>query len=91
MGGWNRDDVCVYALKVVGSPIHTGGGHDTGGDDTASGSDDDSGDVGQNDDTGEDGEIDIKPACGCAADPAPSSGLALLGALAGLALSRRRR
>ncbi|MCK6523155.1 MYXO-CTERM sorting domain-containing protein [Myxococcota bacterium] len=90
MGGWNIDDVCVYALKTVDIPVDTGGDDTGGGDDTAGG-DDDTGDVGQADDTGEGGGVSIKPACGCAAEPAPSSGLALLGALAGLALSRRRR
>lgn len=79
MGGWNIDDVCVYAVPV-------GGAEDSGVPDD--------GDTGETDTPGvdeKDGSVDVSAGTGCGCDAAGSAAPAILGIAAALAAVRRRR
>ncbi len=91
-GGWNIDDVCVYAYD---STVDTGGdsGADSGVPTTDSGSGDSGSNGGDNsgnpNDTGN-GKINVGGGCGCATAP-DGGGMALALAGAAIVLGKRRK
>lgn len=86
LGGWNLDDVCIYALTTVEDPGEDPG-EDSGQDDSGDGEEDPTGD-----DTGVDESLEIKPTtCGCTTPTAPAAPPAAWLGLAALVGLRRRR
>jgi len=84
-GGWNIDDVCVYALAEDPPASDTGGGDAGATGDGGSGADDSGGDG---------WDVRHHGGCGCASAPGQGSGPLGLGLgmwVVGLAAGRRRR
>jgi len=90
-GGWNLDDVCLYAATPAtpdtGDTGDTGAGQ--GGDDSGLSGGDDSGFA--QDDTGVAGDTGVFIKTGCSCSSAPDRRGGLVGLLVGLSLLIRRR